>query len=524
MFAFIFCLHAQYYKIIMHSNKKVITFYNGGGENEWTINPSLKPDIFRHYSETETFRKFRFISDIDSLEFNVEINKPIYFSIIYNGDIAHTVIEFINYIPNTLSDEQKLYALSLFWSEAKYNFAFIEKLHFDLDSLYIAYIPKISATKNDYEFYNQMQIFVGHFKDGHTNVNFNYSGKYTDYIDVTARYFGDNLYIIRTREDIEKYLPIGSKILEINGMTTNDYIKQHVEPYIESDFEPTVKALSAAKLFSSNLSSNLLTVKYITPDDKIMVKTLPRDGKKTTGNFIGYSPKRWEKPIEINWIENDIAVLGFHTFVDFGGKLVPFFEKLKDTLYHAKGIIIDLRQNGGGSTDVAEHLLKYLIKDTDFLTYAWQTRINDGVKKANGNWIEEYEDYYKDRAYRTVMPDTIYISDSIKRFNVPITILISTMTVSAAEDFLIMLYERNDRPKFIGRPSFGSTGSPLVIWDWPDENGFARICARRVLFPYSLKPFTEGIMPDILVEYTFDEFMSGKDKDIEIAVKELEKQ
>ena len=96
--------------------------------------------------------------------------------------------------------------------------------------------------------------------------------------------------------------------------------------------------------------------------------------------------------------------------------------------------------------------------------------------------------------------------------------------MSAAEDFLIDLYKIPNRPVIIGRPSYGSTGSPLVLWDWPDENGFGRICTRRVLFPYFLKPFTEGIMPDILVDYTFEEFMLGKDKDIEIAVKELEKQ
>jgi len=149
--------------------------------------------------------------------------------------------------------------------------------------------------------------------------------------------------------------------------------------------------------------------------------------------------------------------------------------------------------------------------------------LNDGVKKANGNWKEEYEDFYKNCAYRTVMPDTIFIPDTVKRFNVPIAILISTMTVSAAEDFLIDLYEIPNRPIIIGQPSFGSTGSPLVVWDFP-KNGSARVCTRKVLFPYSLKPFSEGITPDILVNYTFEEFMSGIDKDIEVAVKELNRQ
>ena len=515
---------SQYDKTIMYSGKKNITLYNGEGKNTWTIIPSLRPDIYRYYSLTETFRQFRFISDIDSLEFNVEVNKPVYFSIIYDGDTAYTAIEFTNYIPNTLNDQEKLYALSLLWSEAKYNFAFIEKIKFDLDSLYKSYIPKILATTNDYEFYDQLKLFVCSFKDGHTNVYFNDFGTYTDYISITAKYFGDELYIISAREDIERNVPIGSKILEINGISLSDYMRKNIDPYIDSDFEPTVKHLSAAKLFSSDLLSNILTIKYMTPDNKIKVNTLPRDGKTQSGNNIGYLPTRPRKAIEVNWAKNDIAVLGFHTFNNVNGRLISAFDELiKDTLYTAKGIIIDLRQNRGGGTDVAWHLLQYIIKDPYFLNFAWQTRINDGVKKANGNFREANADFYKNCAYRTVMPDTIFIPDTIKRFHVPIAILISTMTTSAAEDFLINLYEIPNRPIIIGQPSFGSTGSPLMVCGFP-KNGFARICTKKVLFPYSLKPFSEGITPDIFVDYTFDEFMSGKDKDIEIAVQEIEKQ
>lgn len=524
IFVTISVVFSQYDQTIMHSNKKNIKMYIGEGANNWTITPSLKPDIFKFYSLTEKFQKFRFVSDIDSLEFNVEVNKPVYFSIIYDGDTACTAIEFINYIPNTLSDQKKLYALSLFWSEAKYNFAFIEKIKFDIDSLYQSFIPKVLATTNDYEFYDQMKLFALKFKDGHTNVYFNDAGKYIDYIAVSAKYFDDELYVVRVREDIAEYLPIGSKILEVNEMPLSDYMKENIEPYVDSDFEPTVKYLSAAKLFASDLPSNILTIKYITPDNKLMVNTLPRNGNKKPGNRIGFTQKRPEKSIEINWVENDIAVLGFHTFYDQNGKLLSNFEQLKDTLYNAKGIIIDLRQNGGGSTSVAWHLLQYIVKEPYFLNFAWQTRINDGVKKANGNWKEEYEDFYKNCAFRTEMPDTIFIPDTIKRFDVPIVILISTMTVSAAEDFLIDLYEIPNRPVIIGQPSFGSTGSPLVVWGFPAEFGFARVCTRKVLFPYSLKPFSEGITPDIFVNYSYEEYVSGKDKDIEVAVKELEKQ
>jgi len=103
-------------------------------------------------------------------------------------------------------------------------------------------------------------------------------------------------------------------------------------------------------------------------------------------------------------------------------------------------------------------------------------------------------------------------------------VLISVRTYSAAEDFLIVLKERKYRPVFIGRLSMGSTGSPLLINEFT-ESGFAKVCTRRVLFPYSQKSFNEGIMPDISVNYAFDEFLNQKvDKDTAIAVELLTKQ
>ena len=514
---------SQYGEKIMYSNKQNITYFDGENKRGWRIVPSIKPDILTIFSDTEKSRRVRFISDIDSLEFNVEINKPIYFSIIFNQDTAYTVIDFKNKLPNTMSDTDKLYALSLFWSEAKYNFAFIDKLKFDIDSLYKSYIPKVLTTENDLEFYNVLQLFAGNLKDGHTNIYFNDFGKYTDYIPMGVRYFDDELYIISTCENLVEKFPIGSKILEINGMPTHYYMKKYIEPYIESDFKPTLRYLSSSKLLSSSLSSNTLTIKYQTHDNSIMINTMPRDGKKRSEITIGYKPKYWEEPVEISWSDNNIAILSFNTFNDLNVQLIPLFDQIKDTLYASNGIVIDLRNNRGGNTEVAWHLIKHIIKEPYFLNFAWQTRINDGIKRANGNWIKEYEDFYKNTAYRTEPADTVFIEDSIRRFNVPIVVLFSTMTVSAAEDFLIILYEHPNRPLFVGQPSFGSTGSPFIVWGFPD-NGFARICTRRVLFPYSMKPYTEGIQPDILVNYSFEEFMSGIDKDLEVAIKELEKQ
>ena len=508
---------------VIHSNKETIKLYVDGAKEDWTISPHLKPDYLRIYSATENVKKIKFITDVDSIEFNVNVNHPVNFSIVLkNKDTAYTTIDFNNQYEKILSPSDKIYALSLFWSEVKYNFAFIDKLKFNLDSLYKTYVDKIENTKNDFEFYDQMQRFAASFKDAHTTIDYNNGSPYTDYIPLLCKYFKDDLLIIVTRKDIADLYPVGSKILKINGLSVGDYMKEYVDPYIYSDFQPTVKLLEAYNIFSAKPLTDTISITYQTPNGEIRSGTLPRDGrqKENTEENIGYHPQR-KNPFEINWEAGKIAVVSINTFAD--SNVIKEFEKAKDTLYTAKGIIIDLRKNNGGSTNVAWHFLKYIIQDTFFLNFAWQTRVNDGVKKANGNYIKANADYLNNKAFETHVPDTIFIPANIKKFKVPVVVLISSQTVSAAEDFLIILKERTDRPLFIGQPSFGSTGSPLVLWNFP-KNGRARICTRRVLFPYSLKPFTEGITPDIQIDYTFEEFMNPQlDKEIDAAIKEIDK-
>jgi C-terminal processing protease CtpA/Prc len=118
-------------------------------------------------------------------------------------------------------------------------------------------------------------------------------------------------------------------------------------------------------------------------------------------------------------------------------------------------------------------------------------------------------------------PDTIFISDSLKRISCPTAILIGRYTFSAAEDFLVNIFEVPDRPLLIGEPTGGSTGSPLVVQGLPG-GGYARICTRRICFPISEKRFVNsGIKPDIEVKQTIEDFLHSRDMALERAIKEL---
>ena len=197
------------------------------------------------------------------------------------------------------------------------------------------------------------------------------------------------------------------------------------------------------------------------------------------------------------------------------------FDRIARDLYRANGLIIDLRNNGGGSTEVAWQLQRYLTKGNYFLNFGSETRINDGVKKANGNWIDEYKDFFLNRAYSFEKPDTVFVSDTLKRIVCPIVILIGRFTFSAAEDFLVNMYEIPGRPVLIGEETGGSTGSPLAVPGLPGE-GYARICTRRICFPVSGKRFVNsGIKPDFEVKQTIEDYLLEKDAVLDQGIREV---
>ena len=113
---FVLSMYAKQQTII-HSNKKNIVMMINTGRNDWTIAPELKPETFNMYSETEKSRTIRFITDIDSATFIVKLNKPVKLAMVLkNKDTAQVVLNLSNKTPNTLSNKDKVYALSSFWS------------------------------------------------------------------------------------------------------------------------------------------------------------------------------------------------------------------------------------------------------------------------------------------------------------------------------------------------------------------------------------------------------------------------
>jgi hypothetical protein len=429
-------------------------------------------------------------------------------------------------LSNTLTQQDKIYYFSRLWSDVRYNFVNIDQLPFDMDSVYYAYIPEVLSTTSDYDYYRNLQKFLAHCNDGHAEI-FNMYTPYQlmDYFSLSLINLEEKVYITaaRIKPGIDTTW-VGAEILEIDNIPIKQYLQDSIFPYVSAS-TPQHRWMQGVHKIAYNYNTIPFNAKIRKLNNEEVYISLPRNGEATRTEdeqYAGILPDYSRKLLELRFTEDSIGILNIRSFNN-EEKFTEELEKLRPDIFKAKKLIIDIRRNGGGSTRMAWLIQEMLTPGRYFLNYGWYTRVNNGVKKANSNWREEYKAYNNNSAVEYHQPDTIYIQDSIRRITCPVVILVGNYTFSAAEDFLVNLYEVPNRPVLIGEPTGGSTGSPLVVKMTGNSN--ARICTRRIAYPYSGKSFVnEGVQPDIIVKQNIYDYISKNDVVLEAGLKYLREQ
>ena len=244
---------------------------------------------------------------------------------------------------------------------------------------------------------------------------------------------------------------------------------------------------------------------------------------------------RKRRAFEIRQLGNGILYVNLPDFLH-ADAAVKVRTALEETT--PDGLILDIRDNIGGMTLFGAQVVELLISGA-FSGCRKQTRIMEGVDLAGASQIllESPEEQAREIAAglytRAQMEDArkrmagsytrFYLDHFGKEgqqalFSGPCAVLTSRRTVSAAEDFLAML-RCNHRAAVIGAPTCGTTGTPMLLK--LRCGGSARICS----VGYQLLDGTAflglGIQPDIPIEPTPEDILTGKDPVLDAAVSQL---
>ena len=238
---------------------------------------------------------------------------------------------------------------------------------------------------------------------------------------------------------------------------------------------------------------------------------------------------------EFKWIDDEIAYIALNSFMD--PQLNTLFLTSLPELRQAKKLIIDLRKNGGGRNNIAMEVLQYLTYDGELHHAAYQSRLHIPYYKSSGKYLsakdtmvnnEEVKEwrvksllsYQDDYWYKLPYFTTKIDLPKEERLVIPTAILVGHGTASTSEDFLIAAENQKHMIR-IRKESNGSTGQPMHF-DFPG-GGSLRLCSKKDTYPDGRIFVGVGILPNIRVRPTWEDFMNDHDPVLEAAVQYLNK-
>jgi C-terminal processing protease CtpA/Prc len=435
-------------------------------------------------------------------------------------------------VANTISPADKVYGLSKFWQEVNYNFVYLDKIDRNLwDNQYKELITKVQNTKNDYEYYRELQKFCALLKDGHTNIYLPKSIQLYNSMFGEYRIFVQNIdnkaIIVRTNYSKKEELPIGSEIIEVNGKETKKYVEENVAPYIASSTNYVLSDWSFNQIFNG-LVGEQFTIKVKKPNNDTLELKLTH--KKTEEKEVHPAFEATKPLLEFTWLNSNTAYLVLNSFAN--AAIDSMFFKILPELYKAKSLIIDLRKNGGGNSKFGLEIYKYFTSDKHIFLAKSETRQNISALKAwgkfttandtiNSEWNKKNFLAYNDKLFYQIENQKEKNNVKQKKILIPIAILIGHETGSAAEDFLIYAEKQKHIIK-VGEPTNGSTGMPFMF-ELPG-GGSARVCTKKDTYPDGREFVGIGIQPDIEIKKNLEDYINKKDPVLEKAIQYLNTQ
>jgi carboxyl-terminal processing protease len=178
----------------------------------------------------------------------------------------------------------------------------------------------------------------------------------------------------------------------------------------------------------------------------------------------------------------------------------------------AKAILFDVRNNGGGSTPVK---LLETVMTKPYRGTLVATPLT--VAEFDARAVFDPEDHPFPKGMIRYGPQTI--APRPDAVATPMAVLADGGCGSACEDF-IARFQDGKRGPLMGERSFGSTGQPYMV-QFPEFGMNFRVSTKRESLPNGRQLEGRGVLPDVAIPLTLEEIRSGKDVQLETAVKRL---
>jgi carboxyl-terminal processing protease len=240
----------------------------------------------------------------------------------------------------------------------------------------------------------------------------------------------------------------------------------------------------------TGIDAELVRQRVLGPAGSTVVLTVAREGESESLDFSITRDKIVIKSATGEMLENDI---GYVQITTFGDKTTPELRAALEELMaqNPKGLIIDLRNNGGGYLQTSVEVASEFIGDGVIL-------------------YEQYGDGER-TTYRALKDG--------QATEIPLIVLINEGTASASE-IVAGAIQDYGRGKLVGVTSFGK-GSVQNWVPLSNDQGAVRVTIAKWLTPNERTIQGDGLLPDVEVEITDEDRQANLDPQLDKAVEVL---
>jgi C-terminal processing protease CtpA/Prc len=369
------------------------------------------------------------------------------------------------------------------------HYSFFNHKAVDWDAVYATYQPQVAEAASETEYFQVIDQMLNELPDGHTGLLapdvtfeglrlFGYAGEYEGQAVIIA--VGPEA----ERAGIEK----GALLLAVDGAPIEDAVQTWSERVPPSSTPWHHRKRVYLHLLAT--FEETLEVTFENPGGTQQTATLTWD-PSLHENGGGERPP----VVTHERLDSGVGVIRIRNFnAGHGLGLVRDFDAALDALFDAPGIIIDVRNNGGGFSVLADQVA--------------------------GRFFSEPFTYGREH-YRTRLPQHVWRTSMAYRvrprgetYTGPVAVLTNPFTFSSADTFVVAM-AHGDRAQIVGRPTSGASGNPIKVR--LPGGGLARFSTGDFVTEDGVSLEGVGTQPDLPVAWTIEDVRQENDPDVEVA-------
>ena len=398
-------------------------------------------------------------------------------------------------------------------------YAFTEYKGIDWDALHEKFRPrfqKADEEKDPLTYLRALRDFAWSIPDGHISGPFILEDfrKATDGgLGIAVRELDDGRvivnFLLQGSPAEEAGIQLRAEILAIDGVPIDEAIA-NTQPWSAPFSSEHVRRLQQLRYVTRFPLGKEVEVTFRNPgSDEERTATLTTVPERDSFRFSSFNVglTGFELPIEYRILEDSgYAYVKIYSFSDNSLLTVQLWERMMRTLNDrgVPGLIVDMRQNGGGKGFLADQMAAYFFDEPLVLGNT-------------GYYDEDRDEFYFDPRFE----DRFYLPAEELRYRGAVTVLVGPNCNSACEFFT---YDTTlqDRATVVGfYPTAGLGGSvDLVLM--PEGEYFQFTIGRGVDAEGNIHIEGKGVPPDVKVPVTEETLFSDGDPVLEAAVEYLD--